>query len=114
MRPTRLLRPHPFTLTKRRSCAMITRHMKTRFSVSPRGPRRPRQSAYSLEKKYSQALALPHRLPTMQVDDAAALVYGTAWKEEATRALTLLALEAGFTGIDTANQRRHYHEAAVG
>jgi diketogulonate reductase-like aldo/keto reductase len=41
-------------------------------------------------------------------------LYGTAWKEEETRRLTLLALESGFTGIDTANQRRHYHEAGVG
>jgi diketogulonate reductase-like aldo/keto reductase len=41
-------------------------------------------------------------------------VYGTAWKEDATAALTRLALDAGFRGIDTANQRRHYHEAAVG
>jgi len=43
-----------------------------------------------------------------------AFLYGTAWKEDDTRRLTLLALENGFTGIDTANQRRHYHEAAVG
>lgn len=41
-------------------------------------------------------------------------VYGTAWKEERTEALTRLALEAGFRGIDTANQRRHYHEAGAG
>lgn len=41
-------------------------------------------------------------------------LYGTAWKEDATRPLALLALEQGFRGIDTANQRRHYHEAAVG
>jgi diketogulonate reductase-like aldo/keto reductase len=41
-------------------------------------------------------------------------VYGTAWKENETSRLTRLALEAGFRGIDTANQRRHYHEAAVG
>lgn len=41
-------------------------------------------------------------------------LYGTAWKEEATERLTLLALEQGFRGIDTANQRRHYHEAGVG
>ncbi|MBA4019778.1 MAG: aldo/keto reductase [Pirellula sp.] len=41
-------------------------------------------------------------------------LYGTAWKEDETRRLTLLALEQGFRGIDTANQRRHYHEAAVG
>jgi diketogulonate reductase-like aldo/keto reductase len=41
-------------------------------------------------------------------------LYGTAWKEDDTAALTRLALDAGFRGIDTANQRRHYHEAAVG
>src|SRR5437762_2803703 len=41
-------------------------------------------------------------------------LYGTAWKEEATERLTELALQQGFRGIDTANQRRHYHEAAVG
>jgi diketogulonate reductase-like aldo/keto reductase len=41
-------------------------------------------------------------------------LYGTAWKEEDTQRLTLLALEQGFRGIDTANQRRHYHEAGVG
>ena len=40
--------------------------------------------------------------------------YGTAWKEDQTEALTLLAIEAGFAGIDTANQRRHYYEAGVG
>jgi diketogulonate reductase-like aldo/keto reductase len=43
-----------------------------------------------------------------------ALIYGTAWKEERTAELTRLALAAGFTGIDTANQRRHYVEAGVG
>jgi diketogulonate reductase-like aldo/keto reductase len=41
-------------------------------------------------------------------------LYGTAWKEDQTRPLTELALRQGFRGIDTANQRRHYHEAAVG
>ena len=40
--------------------------------------------------------------------------YGTAWKEERTEALTRHALDAGFRAIDTANQRRHYVEAAVG
>jgi diketogulonate reductase-like aldo/keto reductase len=42
------------------------------------------------------------------------LLYGTAWKEEATEELTARALAAGFRGIDTANQRRHYFEAGVG
>jgi diketogulonate reductase-like aldo/keto reductase len=41
-------------------------------------------------------------------------IYGTAWKEEQTRELTEQALRAGFTAIDTANQRRHYFEEAVG
>jgi diketogulonate reductase-like aldo/keto reductase len=41
-------------------------------------------------------------------------LYGTAWKEVHTQRLTELALEQGFHGIDTANQRRHYYEAAVG
>lgn len=41
-------------------------------------------------------------------------LYGTAWKEQDTQPLTETALRLGFRGIDTANQRRHYHEAAVG
>jgi diketogulonate reductase-like aldo/keto reductase len=41
-------------------------------------------------------------------------LYGTAWKEDRTQGLVELALEQGFRGIDSANQRRHYHEAAVG
>src|SRR4051812_33140662 len=41
-------------------------------------------------------------------------LYGTAWKEQETRRLTELALRTGFRGIDTANHRRHYDEAAVG
>ncbi len=40
--------------------------------------------------------------------------YGTAWKEQRTRALAAMALETGFRAIDTANQRRHYFEAGVG
>ena len=41
-------------------------------------------------------------------------LYGTAWKEDRTAALVELALRAGFRGIDTANQRKHYFEAGVG
>jgi diketogulonate reductase-like aldo/keto reductase len=41
-------------------------------------------------------------------------LYGTAWKEAATEELTQLAIAQGFRGIDTANQRKHYDEAAVG
>lgn len=45
---------------------------------------------------------------------APTFLYGTAWKEDETKRLVELALRSGFRGIDTANQRRHYHEAAVG
>lgn len=41
-------------------------------------------------------------------------LYGTAWKEDRTAGLVEMALRAGFRGIDTANQRRHYFEAGVG
>ena len=43
-----------------------------------------------------------------------AFIYGTAWKEDRTASLTELAIQTGFRAIDTANQRRHYHEAGVG
>ena len=48
----------------------------------------------------------PHPVPDF--------LYGTAWKEDRTQALTDLALRMGFRGIDTANQRRHYFEEGVG
>eukprot|EP00312_Isochrysidales_sp_CCMP1244_P033718 CAMPEP_0202764422 /NCGR_PEP_ID=MMETSP1388-20130828/25816_1 /ASSEMBLY_ACC=CAM_ASM_000864 /TAXON_ID=37098 /ORGANISM="Isochrysis sp, Strain CCMP1244" /LENGTH=299 /DNA_ID=CAMNT_0049432887 /DNA_START=10 /DNA_END=909 /DNA_ORIENTATION=+ len=42
------------------------------------------------------------------------ILYGTAWKRERTCELVLAALRAGFRGIDTACQPKHYDEAAVG
>jgi diketogulonate reductase-like aldo/keto reductase len=41
-------------------------------------------------------------------------LYGTAWKEERTAALTELAIRSGFRAIDTANQRKHYFEEGAG
>jgi len=41
-------------------------------------------------------------------------MYGTAWKKEATSKLVQLAVESGFTAIDTANQLIHYDESLVG
>jgi diketogulonate reductase-like aldo/keto reductase len=51
---------------------------------------------------------------SVQGVDVPAFLYGTAWKEGRTEELVRLALASGFVGIDTANQRRHYVEAAVG
>ena len=42
------------------------------------------------------------------------IIYGTAWKEDRTRALTSQAIDHGFRAFDTANQRKHYVEEAVG
>jgi len=53
-------------------------------------------------------------MPTHPPALAPYFLYGTAWKEEHTPALTELAIRTGFRGIDTANQRRHYFEAGVG
>jgi diketogulonate reductase-like aldo/keto reductase len=53
---------------------------------------------------------------TMPLDGARVprFIYGSAWKEEETQRLCELAIREGFRGIDTANQRKHYYEAAVG
>jgi diketogulonate reductase-like aldo/keto reductase len=56
----------------------------------------------------------PSRWVDVQGVRVPTFIYGTAWKEEATASLVRTALDAGFRGIDTANQRRHYHEAGVG
>lgn len=53
-------------------------------------------------------------MPAKQAFTLPDFLYGTAWKEDRTPALTELALRMGFRGIDTANQRRHYFEAGVG
>ncbi len=42
------------------------------------------------------------------------MIYGTAWKKERTAELVYEAVQAGFRGIDTACQPKHYHEAGVG
>jgi diketogulonate reductase-like aldo/keto reductase len=42
------------------------------------------------------------------------LIYGTAWKKERTSDLVVKAVQAGFRGIDTACQPKHYDEPSVG
>ena len=53
-------------------------------------------------------------MPNPRPSSVPDFLYGTAWKEERTPALVELALRAGFRGVDTANQRRHYFEAGAG
>src|SRR5690606_30013701 len=52
--------------------------------------------------------------PNVSNNSLPTFLSGTPWKEAETQRLTQLAIEQGFRGIDTANQRRHYHEAGVG
>lgn len=42
------------------------------------------------------------------------LIYGTAWKKERTADLVVQAVNAGFQGVDTACQPKHYNEPQVG
>src|SRR5260370_16336294 len=42
------------------------------------------------------------------------IMYGTAWKEERTKAFVLEAMASGFRASDTANQCKHYVEEEVG
>ena len=54
------------------------------------------------------------RLTTYNHISVPSFMYGTAWKKDATAQLVKLAVECGFTAIDTANQLIHYQEALVG
>ena len=42
------------------------------------------------------------------------IIYGTAWKKDATTALVIEAVKSGFQAIDTACQPKHYAEEKVG
>jgi diketogulonate reductase-like aldo/keto reductase len=57
---------------------------------------------------------MPDKIKSMDGVRVPRFLYGTAWKENETQRQVELALAEGFRGIDTANQRRHYYEAAVG
>ncbi|KAI1373729.1 Aldo/keto reductase [Hypoxylon crocopeplum] len=71
-------------------------------------------------KDYRQVFPPPNRQTSgfrsfaMDAKPVPKLMYGTAWKKDATADLVLLALKTGFRGIDTAAQPRHYKEPLVG
>lgn len=56
----------------------------------------------------------PHGVTTHAGVTMPPVVYGTAWKKERTAELVEEALTAGFRGVDTACQPKHYDEAGVG
>ena len=79
-----------------------------------------RNLATMAASSHQQTSALTTDLPLPSADAAAVvtttprLVYGTAWKKDRTAALVYQALKAGFRGLDTAAQPRHYAEKLVG
>jgi diketogulonate reductase-like aldo/keto reductase len=64
-------------------------------------------------KMSTSALSHPHSLNTPP-NTMPKFLYGTAWKKERTADLVYEALKAGFRGVDTAAQPRHYNEKLVG
>lgn len=62
----------------------------------------------------NQKVSMTERYLSIDGIQVPRFLYGTAWKEDETQRLVELALQQGFRGIDTANQRKHYDEAAVG
>lgn len=56
---------------------------------------------------------MEEKIPT-QTAKMPKIIYGTAWKKEHTTQLVSEALKAGFRGIDTACQPKHYAEPLVG
>jgi len=55
-----------------------------------------------------------HTITTSSNVQMPRLIYGTAWKKERTTELVVKAVLAGFRGIDTACQPKHYQEDLVG
>ena len=80
-----------------------------RFVVGPR-----HGTARARRRVRPQGINAQASVSTRYVRPVKALVYGTAWKEDDTARLVGLALRAGLRAFDTANQRKHYFEAAVG
>jgi aryl-alcohol dehydrogenase-like predicted oxidoreductase len=58
--------------------------------------------------------ATAHTVTTLGGLQMPRLIYGTAWKKDATTELVTKAVLAGFHGIDTACQPKHYQEPLVG
>jgi diketogulonate reductase-like aldo/keto reductase len=58
-------------------------------------------------------LARDHTLLGSTATRMPKLIYGTAWKADKTADLVYNAIRAGFRGIDTAAQPKHYQEAGA-
>lgn len=100
-------------LPRRRRQTIIRRAAAIEFVMIVAPDNRPSSPLLAL-RDASKLMPMTDR--TLEIDSTSVprFLYGTAWKETETKRLTSLALAAGFRGIDTANQRKHYHEVGVG
>lgn len=67
-----------------------------------------------IREMVQSALSSPMTLKNSSGTKIPKLVYGTAWKKDRTADFVFQALKAGFRGIDTAAQPKHYQENLVG
>lgn len=56
----------------------------------------------------------PNKVQQQEIKSMPRIIYGTAWKKTNTTELVMMAVRAGFRGIDTAGQPKHYNESGVG
>ncbi|KAI1633942.1 NADP-dependent oxidoreductase domain-containing protein [Biscogniauxia mediterranea] len=89
-------------------------HMKLNYS-SLSSLSRPRWPSAIITRTFTPHYTRSFASATMETKSASMpkLMYGTAWKKDATKDLVLAAVKAGFRGVDTAAQPRHYNEALV-
>ena len=71
-------------------------------------------SSATMAASMMKPLILPQTNSGQSLTKVPRFVYGTAWKKERSTDLVAKAIRAGFTGVDTAAQPRHYREDLVG
>jgi diketogulonate reductase-like aldo/keto reductase len=67
-----------------------------------------------ISNKEDKIMGNQERVTTASGVEMPELIYGTAWKKDRTADLVVTAIQAGFRGIDTACQPKHYREPLIG
>jgi diketogulonate reductase-like aldo/keto reductase len=67
-----------------------------------------------ISNKEDKIMGNQERVTTASGVKMPGLIYGTAWKKDRTADLVVTAIQAGFRGIDTACQPKHYREPLIG
>lgn len=107
MSPPRQLRLQPLSAVQHLPRALPSKNKNWKLATMATSSQQPTLALTADLRLYSGGTAAA-------VTTTPRLVYGTAWKKDRTAALVYQALKAGFRGIDTAAQARHYAEKLVG